>query len=215
MEPNYVLGLDVSTKTIGIAIFANVGDHGELKFLHHVSPKPKKPKPSSKIEELTRKCGIFEEEFLNKYLDFGIDKVIVEEPLVTANNAYTVATLLKFNGMICKSVYDSMGIIPDFISSYDARANTFPDLLQKSRYKKNGEERSEKEREKKKPVLFGDHPPNVDKKQVIWDRVNKKEPEINWLYKKDGGLKKENFDMTDAYAAVWGKMVQEGIWNPL
>lgn len=215
MEPNKILGLDVSTKTIGIAIFADNGDNGELKFLHHVSPKPKKPKPSSKIEELTRKCEVFEEEFLNKYLEFGINKVIVEEPLLTANNAYTVATLLKFNGMICKSVYDSMGIVPDFVSSYDARAYAFPDLLQKSKYKKNGEERDEKDIEKRKPVLFGAYPPNVDKKQVIWDKVNENEPDINWLYKKDGGLKKENFDMTDAYAAVYGKMAEEGRWNSL
>lgn len=213
---NLVLGLDVSTKTIGIALFEDKGNYGELKLLHHVSPKPKNPKPSYKIEELTRKCKVFEEEFLDKYLDIGVNNVVVEEPLVSARNAYTVATLLKFNGMICKSIYDSMGIIPQFISSYDARAYSFPDLMQKSKYKKTGELRSEKERKKLNPVLFGAYPHDVDKKKVIWDRVSSVEPDINWVYKKDGEtLKKENFDMTDAYAAVWGYMVKEGYWKHL
>ena len=36
-----VLGLDVSTKTIGIALFDDLGDTGRLKLLHHVTPKIK------------------------------------------------------------------------------------------------------------------------------------------------------------------------------
>ena len=38
-EPNFILALDVSTSTIGIALFEDLGDSGELKLLHHVSPK--------------------------------------------------------------------------------------------------------------------------------------------------------------------------------
>ena len=53
-EPEFLLALDVSTSTIGIALFEDMGDHGELKLLHHVSPKVK-PQPSSKMEELFRK----------------------------------------------------------------------------------------------------------------------------------------------------------------
>lgn len=215
-ENDLILGLDVSTKTIGIALFEDMGEEGKLRLLHHVSPKPKKPKPESKIEELTRKSKIFEEEFLDKYLNSGISKVIIEEPLINSKNAYTVATLLKFNGMVCKSIYDSMGIVPDFISSYNARANSFPDLLQKSKYKKDGSLRPEKEREKMNPVLFGEYEHGVDKKKVIWEKVNKIQPDVNWLYKKDEiSLKKENFDMTDAYVCVVGKMVEEGKWNHL
>lgn len=210
----FVLGFDVSTKTIGISLFEDKGNYGELKLLHHVSPKPKNPKPLSKIEELTRKCKIFEEDFLDKYLNIGVERIIVEEPLISSRNAYTVATLLKFNGMICKSVYDSMGIVPEFISSYDARAYSFPDLMQKSKYKKNGEMREDKERRKMKPVLFGAYPHGVDKKKIIWERVKDVQPDINWVYQKDGEtLKKENYDMADAYVACLGFMKKIGKWG--
>ena len=97
---NYVLGLDVSTKTIGIALFEDNGTSGDLKLLHHVTPKVK-PNPKDKMQQLFEKARIFEDEFLMKYADMGITKVIIEEPLLRSNNVNTVATLLRFNGMIC------------------------------------------------------------------------------------------------------------------
>ena len=63
---NLILGLDVSTKTIGIALFEDDNGKGKLKLLHHVTPKVK-PQPESKMEELFAKASIFEHEFLNKY----------------------------------------------------------------------------------------------------------------------------------------------------
>ena len=63
---NFVLGLDISTKTIGIALFEDFGEHGTLRLLHHVTPVVK-PKPESKMQELFEKAKIFEEEFLKKY----------------------------------------------------------------------------------------------------------------------------------------------------
>lgn len=98
-----ILGLDVSTKTIGIALFEDLGERGKLKLLHHVSPKIK-PKPKDKLQELFEKARAFEEEFLNKYADVGITRVIIEEPLLRSNNVNTVATLLRFNGMVSRSV---------------------------------------------------------------------------------------------------------------
>ena len=80
-EPEFLLSLDVSTSTIGIALFEDFGNHGTLRLLHHVTPIVK-PKPESKMQELFEKARIFEEEFLNKYADVGITKVIIEEPLV-------------------------------------------------------------------------------------------------------------------------------------
>ena len=69
---NLILGLDVSTKTIGIALFEDNNGKGSLKLLHHVTPKVK-PKPETKTEELLAKAKIFEEEFLNKYVGVGIN----------------------------------------------------------------------------------------------------------------------------------------------
>jgi len=212
-ENGFILGLDVSTKTIGVALFEDKGKYGELKVLNHVTPKVK-PAPKTKIEELAEKAGIFENEFLNKYVDMGITKVIIEEPLLRSNNVYTVATLLRFNGMISRSVYDTLGIAPDFISSYDARAFGYPEFMQKRTHKKDGTPLTEASIKRNKPVLFGGLPYDIDKKAVVWEKVSAAHPEIEWLYTRVNSLKKENYDMTDAYVAVLGQMHKEKLWVP-
>jgi len=207
-----ILGLDVSTKTIGISLFEDNGDGGKLQMLTHITPKVK-PKPKDNIELLIKKAQIFQFEFLEKYSDIDISRVIIEEPLVRSNNVNTVATLLRFNGMICRSVYEVLNLVPEFISSYDARKFAFPELMEIRKVNKKGEPYSEKEIEKKQPVLFGGHPFDVDKKQIIWEKVNEREPQIVWVYDRHQRLSKENFDMTDAYACVLGQMRKEGKWK--
>jgi len=211
-ENSFVLGLDVSTKTIGIALFEDEGDTGNLKLLHHVTPKIK-PKPTNKMQELFEKARIFEEEFLTNYADIGITKVIIEEPLLRSNNVNTVATLLRFNGMISRSVYDILGVIPEFISSYDARKYAFPELMAKRTGTRAGKMFSENAISKAKEVLFGGLPFDIDKKQVIFDKVYDLEPQITWLYTKNNVLKVENFDMTDAYCCVRAVMMRDELWN--
>jgi len=206
-----VLGLDVSTKTIGISLFEDDGNSGKLQMLTHITPKVK-PIPQDNIELLIKKAQIFQFEFLEKYSDIDITRVIIEEPLLRSNNVNTVATLLRFNGMICRSVYEVLNIVPEFISSYDARKYAFPELMEIRKSNKKGEPYSEKEIEGKQPVLFGGYSWDVDKKQVIWEKVNEKEPQVVWLYDRHQRLSKENFDMTDAYACVLGQMRKEGKW---
>ena len=192
-ESPKVLGLDVSTRTIGVALFDI--QSRELLELTHVSPTPK-PKEDNKIKELLLKGEIFRTKLL-EYKDMGITKVIIEEPLLNSNNVYTVQTLLRFNTLVTKEIYDVLGIVPDFISTYNSRKFAFPELV--------------KENDKGKFVLFGGLPKDIDKKQIIWELVSKKEPQIMWLYK-NNTLKKENFDQTDAYCCVLGHMRQENIW---
>ena len=129
-----VLGLDVSTKTIGIALFEA---DGKLLELTHITPKIK-PRPETKLEELFKKVDAFEK-LLTRYIELDIEKVVIEEPLLNSNNVYTIGTLLKFNGMISKIVSEVLNVIPDFISSYDARAYAFPELLQLRTHNKKGE----------------------------------------------------------------------------
>jgi len=193
-ESPKVLGLDVSTKTIGWALFDIQSK--ELLELTHVSPTPK-PKEDNKIKELLLKGEIFRSKLLD-YKDMGITKVIIEEPLLNSNNVYTVQTLLRFNTLVTKEIYDVLGIVPDFISTYNSRKFAFPELV--------------KENDKGKFVLFGGLPKDIDKKQIIWELIAKKEPQITWQYTRNNTLKKENFDQTDAYCCVLGHMKQESIW---
>jgi hypothetical protein len=189
-----VLGLDVSTKTIGWSLFDI--ETGNLLELTHISPVPK-PKVENKIEELLLKGKIFREK-LQSYVGMGIQYVVIEEPLLNSNNVYTVSTLMRFNTLICKEVYDVLGVVPEFISTYNSRKFAFPHLVQ--------------ENDKGKFVLFGGQPKDIDKKQVIWDLVAKREPQITWNYTKNNTLKKENFDQTDAYCAALGYMKMKEIW---
>ena len=179
-----VLGLDVSTKTIGWALFDLSSK--DLLELTHISPRPK-PTTDNKIEEMILKSELFKKK-LEEYKGLGIVRVVIEEPLLNSNNAYTIGTLLRYNTLITKQVYDVLGIVPDFISTYESRKQAFPELVQKN--------------EKGKFVLFGGYPKDCDKKQIIWELVAKREPQIQWLYTRNNTLKKENFDMTDAYTVV-------------
>lgn len=189
-----VLGLDVSTKTIGWSLFDI--ESGNLLELTHISPVPK-PKRENKIEELILKGQIFREK-LQSYVGMGIQYVVIEEPLLNSNNVYTVSTLMRFNTLICKEVYDVLGVVPDFISTYNSRKFGFPHLVQPN--------------DKAKYVLFGGMARDIDKKVVIWDLVAKREPQITWQYTKNNTLKKENFDQTDAYCAALGFMKFKQIW---
>lgn len=190
-----ILGLDISTKTIGWALFDLTGS--KLLELTHFSPKIK-PQPEDKLEELMKKADAFNKH-LQGYKDMGIVRVIIEEPLLNSNNIYTVGTLLRYNTMVCKSIYDTFQIVPTFISTYNARKYAFPDLVGPN--------------DKGKNVLFGGYPKDIDKKQVIWDHVNAVCSEVNWLYGKTGNLKKENFDMADAATAVIGYINMNKIGN--
>ena len=190
-----VLGLDVSTRTIGWALF-DIGNQ-ELLELTHISPTPK-PKEENKIKELLLKSEIFKSKLID-YKDLGITKVIIEEPLMNSNNVYTIQTLLRFNTLITKQIYDVLGIVPDYISTYNSRKFAFPELVQQN--------------DKGKHVLFGGLSKDVDKKQIIWDLVAKREPQIVWSYTKNNTLKKENFDQSDAYCCVLGFMNQENFWR--
>ena len=191
-----VLGLDISTKTIGWALFDIQTE--ELLELTHVSPRPKVDKDEDKLKELLLKSEIFSEK-LKEYKDLGIVRVIIEEPLLNSNNVYTIQTLLRFNSFVFKEIYNILDIVPEFISTYNSRKFAFPELVQ--------------ENDKKKFVLFGGLPKDVDKKMIIWDKVAKREPQIKWLYTRNNTLKKENFDQTDAYACVLGFMRTKGIWK--
>ena len=150
-----------------------------------------------KLKELLLKSEIFAEK-LKQYKDLGIVRIIIEEPLLNSNNIYTIQTLLRFNSFVFKEIYNIMGIVPEFISTYNSRKFAFPHLVQPN--------------DKNKYVLFGGFPKDIDKKVIIWELVAKREPQITWQYTKNNTLKKENYDQTDAYCAALGFMKSKEIW---
>lgn len=202
--PRYILGLDISTACLGVCIVKDDGKNKpEILYLGH-----KTPKVSNKIkgiESLCLKKQIFEEEFIKQIATaYTITDVVIEEPLLSSNNVNTVATLLRFNGMISESIYRITGIVPNFISSYDARMYSFPELVSVRKYNKKGVEYNVKHIDKAMKdnniVLFGSYPFDIDKKSIMMNMVNEmyKDSPIEWVLNNSGDLKKENYDACDA-----------------
>lgn len=218
-DKKIILGLDVSTTTIGICLMICENDKNEIVKLTHLTPKI-----SSKIkgiEGLFLKKALFETEFLNNYSEYGITDVVIEEPLLSSNNINTVGTLLRFNGMISDSVYRILGLVPKYISSYDARRYSFPELMTIRKFNKKGEAYPkniiQKAIKNNQLVLFGGYPWDVAKKDVIHSLISDIYPNIEWIYNKDNELKKENFDASDAAACCIGYInkVKHGEMNPI
>lgn len=205
------LGLDVSTKTIGVTV-ATENENGEMKILLVTHLRPKIPTKIKGTEALFMKSSIITEELI-KYKDYGITNVVIEEPLIGSNNSGTVATLLRYNGMISQSVYNILGIVPDFISSYDARKYACPHLMAVRKFNKKGDtypaSKIRKAITKNELVLFGQYPFDCAKKLILWNYVSEKFPYIEWQYDKNNNLKEENFDASDSLICVLGYVSKE------
>lgn len=210
---NILMGLDISTTCIGICLmeYNGTNDYGQIIELTHVNPKVSKKIKT--IEALFLKKRIFQNEFLSLWKNKGISRVIIESPLLQSNNVNTVGTLLQFNGMISDCIYEVLGIVPEYISSYDARKYSFPELLDIRKFGKDGEpyqrEKILNSIKKNNFTLFGAFPWDIDKKTIIQNKVAEIFPNINWLYDKHNELKKENFDACDAYVACLGLLNKE------
>ena len=211
--PKLILGLDISTVCIGIAIIYDDGiNEPQIELISHVSPKI--DKKIKGIEALILRKNIFENDFLVK-LDDTLSKmkcplkkitdVVIEAPLKYSSggsNAETVATLLMLNGILSDSVYRTLHLVPNYVSSSDARMRSFPDLLSIRKFNMKGEiyplPHFKKALKENALVLFGSYPFDCDKKLIMMNRVSEKYPNIPWIYDKKGSLKKENYDSCDA-----------------
>lgn len=218
--PRIIMGLDVSTTCIGVSIVADFGGgKPEIIKITHVSPKV--PSKIKGLEALLLRKKIFEEEFLTTLVNSGITDVVIEEPLLSSNNTFTVGTLLRFNGMICDAVYRVLGVVPTFISSYDARTYSFPELLALRKFNKKGVEYDLKAIKKSikdnHVVLFGSYPYDIDKKVVMMNKVNEMYPNIEWICNKEGEIKKENYDACDSLVCVLAyiNINRNGIGSPI
>ena len=211
--PSLILGLDISTACIGISIIYDDGiNEPHVEMISHVSPKI--DKEIKGIEALILRKDIFEQNFLLRMQDIlskidcplkKITECIIEAPLVytsAGSNAQTVAQLNQFNALLSEGIYKTLGIVPYYISSYDARMISFPDLLSIRRFNKRGEpyniKHVEKALKENHLILFGSFPFDCDKKSIMMNAVCEKYPNIPWIYNAKGQLKKENYDSCDA-----------------
>ena len=206
-----ILGIDVSTACLGVSLAKYEGDEIEILKISHV--KPKISKKIKGTEALFLKAKQFKEEFIEQYKDIGLTDIVIEEPLPNSQNNNTVTTLLRFNGMISQSIYEATGIVPKYISSYDARKYAFPELMAVRKFNKKGEQYDEKKIRRalrnNELVLYGDYPFNCEKKYIVWNKINEKYPNIEWIYNKKNKLITENFDASDSLTCILGFINKE------
>lgn len=206
-----ILGLDVSTKTVGVTL-ATMDENYKVSVLEVTHLRPKIPTKIKGTEALFRKSEIISEG-LRKYKDLNVTDVIIEEPLFASNNSGTVATLLRYNGMISQSVYDILGVVPTFISSYEARKYACPQLMAIRKFRKDGSvneiTKLRKSLKHGELVPFGEYSFDCAKKLILWNYVSEKFPDIQWQYDKNGELKDENFDASDSLICVLGYINKE------
>ena len=217
MDKKIILGLDISTKCIGVSC-CYVDENNKVTPIIVTHMRPKIPTKINGIEALFLKCNLFMEALENLLVSNNlydketkktlITNIVIEEPLLSSNNEYTVGTLLRYNGMVALEVYKLTGLIPEFISSYDARKYGVPSLMAVRKFKKNGESYPENKIKKaindNELVLFGAYPFDCAKKFILWNYISEKYPEINWVYDKKNELKDENFDASDSLICVMG-----------
>ena len=216
MDKKIILGLDISTHCTGISCCYVDDEKVTPIIVTHM--RPKIPTKIKGIEALFLKCNLFMEALENLLVTNNLyDKetkkcvitdIVIEEPLMSSNNEYTVATLLRYNGMVALETYKLTGIIPQFISSYDARKFGVPSLMAIRKFKKNGEEypatKIKSAINKNELVLFGAYPFDCAKKLILWNYISEVYPEINWVYNAKNELKDENFDASDSLICVMG-----------
>ena len=206
-----ILGIDISTACLGVSLAKYDGKEIEILKISHV--KPKISKKIKGTEALFLKAKQFKEQFIEKYKDIGLTDIVIEEPLPNSQNNNTVTTLLRFNGMISQSIYEATGIVPKYISSYDARKYAFPELMAVRKFNKKGEQYDEKKIKRalknNELVLFGNYPWDCQKKNILWNKVSEMFPNIQWEYNKNGDLKTENFDASDSLICILGYINKE------
>lgn len=212
-----ILGIDISTTCIGLSIVScDEDDDTKLLYISHIKPKINSKKIKG-TEALFAKSRVFKEQFLNLCNHLGIQNlitdIVIEEPLPGSQNVSTVNTLLKFNGMISEAVYELTGIVPIYISSYEARKYAFPELMAVRKYNKKGEEycynKIKNSMKKNELVLFGNYPFDCAKKLILWNKISERYKDIQWIYNSKNELKVENFDASDSLVCILGQLGKE------
>lgn len=181
------LGFDISTTCIGISIFDKAGNLSEV--MHLVLKNDKDVLVENRF---LAKGNIFKS-YIQKFKDFKVLGIFIEEPLQSSSNIFTAALLLKFNGICSYLLYHELQVIPKFISVYDVRKILCPELIKSD---KKGKE----------TLSFGK---DVDKKEYIYKKISYKFPNIPWITNRDGNFSKYNYDMSDAIAVGYASLIKQ------
>lgn len=116
-----IIGLDISTSVIGVALFNNNYSLQELSYI-------KFKQGINLFTKLDEFISFFEEKFNNT----TITHIHIEEPLKKFkgkfSNADTIQKLTQMNSMVSGYLYKKCGVQPLYFNVATARSVVFPDL---------------------------------------------------------------------------------------
>jgi hypothetical protein len=195
------IGFDISTSNVGMCVF---DEKGKILMLKHFVLKTSKEVPEDL--RLFIKANGFEKsiienkETLENMYGTEISGIYIEEPLIGSNNQFTASLLQKFNGMASLILYKVFNSNVEFISVHESRKLFCPEFVTKRVVKG----------EIKTTLSF---PKDIDKKHYILEKISKHEPNVLWIYDKNGKIKKESYDLSDSVCVGYSKLIQKGIVN--
>lgn len=202
----FIWSLDISTTNIGCALWDVNGKlielkHLELKLSKNIIVEDREIFKSEIFREYVES---FKNRLESEYNGELVD-IIVEEPLGGSVNPSTAALLFGFNGICRFILFKSFGILPVKISVHDSRKIFCPELIH-VKYNKKGE--------KLETLSFPKE--YIDrKKQYIWEKVAKLEPQIEWFYKKNkpDEIHEMCYDLSDSYCVGYAGLKRLGYIN--
>jgi hypothetical protein len=124
-----ILGLDVSTTCVGIAIV----DESENIVISEAV------KLSSK-DSLEKRAFQIQQRIADLADQYNIERVFVEQPIILFKGggaAKSTAVLQRFNGMICFAVFSLFGFEPTMVNAVSARNKLGIKIVKKRGSKKN------------------------------------------------------------------------------
>jgi len=202
MEKEYILGLDVSTSTVGISLF-NLD--GKLLELNHVSPAIK-DENILKHDLLWVKSQLVINFLVENYPATKISEIILETPLISSQQKDTASLLNYFGGIFFGQLRANYGDDTkiDYITVDEARRFGLPEIL-------GG----------KNKTLFGAFNTLLDKsvmkeckKMIVLSLIAQRYPSIVWLLNNNLTIDKKNLDRADAITVVLGYKQKNKIWIP-
>lgn len=203
MNSKYILSLDVSTSTIGISLFEDLGSVGKLTILTHFEPKIN-PEPETQLERLKEKADLCVEKIYEEFSSYNIYKIVVEKPLLNSISQKVAKLLEIFNEYLTNKLSKRLDVEVDFITVDDARRYALPELMGK-----NGKMMSDF------PKKISDLGKNEWSKFLIMYLVSQRYKGIKWLLNNALKINKKNFDRADSVVAGLGYMIKDGKWTEM
>jgi hypothetical protein len=194
------LSLDVSTTSTGVAGF---DAQGELIGLSAYSPVVSKKVPDS--DHLLVKAQGLRTHLLDHYDLSELRQVWIEEPIQKGPNQFTVILLARFNAVVTYFCWHLAGRLPEHVSVHAWRSRLCPEF-QKTKVLKSG----------KMGKSTWQLPEELDPKTYIHQKVLAWFPQLmaaGAVHKKDGTLRSQTFDKSDAVGVGVAKLLELGVLN--